>query len=161
MTPVFDLINRNLFWCGLIAFLSGAYFGGAGAWGAQGMRLHAEKERYDTLILKIKGEALQAQLRNQEVIDENKRQKEKADHAYEQNSASLHADIRRLQNARASRRFLPSATTTPGSIDVACFNQEEFERTLQQFDHDAQELVTEGDDAIVGLNVAKRWGQNL
>lgn len=160
MMGLFNLINKNLFWVGLITFCCGVYFGGVGAWGVQNIRLRAVKTQYDDLVYKFKEEAEEAKRFSQKIADANKYRQEMADQNYAKSMDNLRTDIKRLQDARASSRFLPATSTTSTSAKGTCFSGPELERTLRQFDRGIQELITEGDQAIVGLNSAKAWALN-
>ena len=75
--------------------------------------------------------------------------------------AGLNADIKRMRDDRARSRFVPAAPAGSRSVDLACFDRAELERTLRDFDTAIQGLVDQGSADAVGLNVARSWASGI
>ena len=161
MGKLFDWISPNLIWLGLIVFCLGFSSGGIGAWWIQNVRIHEIQNKYQLFIKEVQEEGQKAQKLLEDKIVENNDNKQKADHEQQASSTYLHADIKRMQNARASSSFVPSSAPSTKNPSIACFDRAVLERTLQQFDDEIQSLITAGDDASVGLNSARLWAQKI
>ena len=144
-------------WTLAALFALGLAFGGSGAWWVQGLRLDAVQAFVATT--KAEGEA--AKKLADAKAAEDKRNKESSDHEYETTIASLRADVKRMRDDRARSRFVPAAPAGSRSVDLACFDRAELERTLQQFDEAVTGLIAEGDADAVGLNVARSWAGGI
>lgn len=94
-------------------------------------------------------------------IAEERAAKEKADAENARAVARLNATIRKLRDERASSSFVPNAASATASPERACFDRPELERALRDFDSEAARLVDEGSKAVVDLDTAKRWAQNV
>jgi hypothetical protein len=160
LTLIANLLNKNLFWLCLAAFLGGMSFGGMGAWLIQDVRLEALETKYHDFVTAVKENAENQKKKNDLTKAQDQRRQQDADNGYQTNIAILHADIKRLQDARDGRSFLPAAPAGSKNINRACFNRAEFERAIQQLTVGVQGVVTKGDDAVVGLNTGKRWAQS-
>ena len=66
-----------------------------------------------------------------------------------------------MRDDRARSRFVPAAPAGSRSVDLACFNRADLERTLQRFDEAVTGLIAEGDADAVGLNVARSWASGI
>lgn len=155
LTLITNLLNKNLFWLCLASF-----FGGMGTWLIQDVRLHALETKYHNFVATVRDNAENEKKKNDLIKRQDQRRQQDADNGYQTNIAILHADIKRLQDARAGRNFLPAVPAGSKNIDRACFDRVEFERAVQQLTVGVQGVVTKGDDAIVGLNTGKRWAQS-
>lgn len=80
--------------------------------------------------------------------------KERTDEEYERRIADLRG---RLRVKPAS--VLPAAPTTATDPQLACFDYSLLERALQRLDNGVRGLLEEGDEAAIGLEIAKRWAQ--
>ncbi|BCB27065.1 hypothetical protein SKTS_19510 [Sulfurimicrobium lacus] len=164
MSRLIGLITANpavLLWMALGAFLLGLSSGGAGAWWVQGLRLSAVQAEYVGFVATTKAEGEAAQKLATAAATEDKRKKENSDHDYKTTIASLNADIKRLRDARSGSRFVPAAPSGSRRVDLACFDRDELERTIREFDTTIQGLVDEGSADAVGLNVARFWAANI
>ena len=83
--------------------------------------------------------------------------KEKADAESKRLMADNTALARKLRDARASSRFLPTPSALATSPSRACFDRAILERTLQRFDEGVSAVVAEGDAARVSLDAARVW----
>ena len=144
-------------WALAALFALGLSSGAGGAWWVQGLRLDAVQAFVATT--KAQGEA--AKKLADATAAEDKRKKESSDHEYETTIASLRADVKRMRDDRARSRFVPAAPAGSRSVDIACFNRADLERTLQRFDEAVTGLIAEGDADAVGLNVARSWASGI
>ena len=83
--------------------------------------------------------------------------KERSDENYQRNLNRLAADVKRLRDARP--RFVPSAGSSAGSAETACYDRAELDAALQRYRDGVIQLLGEGAAAIEGLNEAKAWQQ--
>ena len=147
----------------LAALLAGALActaaGAAGAWTVQGWRLDAAKAKHATFGAQVKaaGEAAAQAAKIQESND--KQRKEQSDAENKRTLDSLHADIKRLRDARAGSGFVPAVPAGAGRSDLACFDRAELERTVRTLDTRLQRIVDQGSAATVNLDSAKFWAQ--
>lgn len=148
-------------WALAALFALGLAFGGSGAWWVQGQRLAATQARFDGFVGTVKAEGEAAKKLAEAKAVEDKRIKESSDHEYETTIASLRADVKRMRDDRARSRFVPAAPAGSRSVDLACFDRAELERTLRDFDTAIQGLVDQGSADAVGLNVARRWAAGI
>ena len=148
-------------WALAALFALGLAFGGSGAWWVQGQRLAATQARFDGFVGTVKAEGDAAKKLADATAAEDKRKKESSDHEYETTIASLRADVKRMRDDRARSRFVPAAPAGSRSVDLACFDRAELERTLRDFDTAIQGLVDQGSADAVGLNVARRWAAGI
>ena len=118
--------------------------------------LKAEYAEYRTLVAKAAQAAAEESLKK--TIEDEKR-KEAADAENMRLNRQLADAARRLRDARAASNFVPAASPGAASPERACFGRTELERTLQQLDAGIQELITEGDRAVIDLDTARRWAQ--
>ena len=164
MKRLVDLIAGNpavLLWLALAAFAVGLVSGAGPAWYVQGLRVTAAKSEFAAFvsITKAQGEAAQREADAKAKAD--RQLKESSDHEYETRIASLTADVKRMRDDRARSRFVPAAPAGSRSVDLACFDRAELERTLRDFDTAIQGLVDQGSADAVGLNVARRWAAGI
>ena len=150
-----------LLWLIGAAFVIGLSSGAGGAWWVQGLRLDAVQAEYDGFVATTKAEGKAAKKLAEAAAAEDKRKKESSDHEYETTIASLRADVKRMRDDRARSRFVPAAPAGSRSVDLACFNRADLERTLQRFDEAVTGLIAEGDADAVGLNVARSWASGI
>lgn len=122
-------------------------------------RYEALSDQYDSFKASVTAEGIAAKKAAIAQAAADKVKKEKADAENSTNLASLRADVKRLRNDRAASRYVPAASPGSSRPDVACYDREQLERTLQQFDAETSGIVAEGDEALVNLNTAKRWAQ--
>ena len=164
MKRLVDLIAGNpavLLWLALAAFAVGLVSGAGPAWYVQGLRVTAAKSEFAAFvsITKAQGEAAQREADAKAKAD--RQLKESSDREYQTAIAGLRADVERMRNARARSRFVPAAPAGSRSVDLACFDRAELERTLRDFDTAIQGLVDQGSADAVGLNVARRWAAGI
>ena len=150
-----------LLWIAAGAFVLGLTTGTGGAWWVQGLRLDAVQAKYDGFVATTKAQGEAAKKLADAQTAEDKRKKESSDHEYETTIASLRADVKRMRDDRARSRFVPAAPAGSRSVDLACFDRAELERTLRDFDTAIQGLVDQGSADAVGLNVARRWAAGI
>lgn len=150
-----------LLWLVIAAFIIGLGSGGSAAWWVQGLRLDAVQAEYDGFVATTKAQGDAAKKLADATAAEDKRKKESSDHEYQTTIASLHADIKRMRDARAGGRFVPAAPAGSRRVDLACFDRAELERTIRDFDTAIQGLVDQGSADAVGLNVARRWAAGI
>lgn len=127
------------------------------AWTVQGYRLDALHAKFDGFVAATKAEG---QAATERAAAQEKSDLARKEHSDAENSAALaalRADRDRLLHARAGRSFLPVASTGAGSPKTACLDRAVAEGALRDFDTAVGELVDEGDEAIGGLNTARRW----
>ena len=148
-------------WALAALFALGLAFGGSGAWWVQGQRLAATQARFDGFVGTVKAEGDAAKKLADATAAEDKRKKESSDHEYETRIASLTADVKRMRDDRARSRFVPAAPAGSRSVDLACFDRAELERTLRRLDAGISGLIDEGDADAVGLNVARSWAGGI
>lgn len=148
-------------WALAALFALGLAFGGSGAWWVQGQRLAATQARFDGFVGTVKAEGEAAKKLADATAAEDKRKKESSDHEYQTTIAGLNADVKRMRDDRARSHYVPAAPAGSRSVDLACFDRAELERTLQQFDEAVTGLIAEGDADAVGLNVARRWAAGI
>ena len=144
-------------WALVVLFALGLSSGAGGAWWVQGLRLDAVQAVVATT--EAQGEA--AKKLADATAAEDKRKKESSDHEYQTTIAGLAADVKRMRDDRARSRYVPASPTGSRSVDLACFDRAELERTLQQFDEAITGLIAEGDADAVGLNVARSWAAGI
>lgn len=127
------------------------------AWTVQGYRLDALHAKFDGFVANVRaaGEVAAAKVVAQEKSDLAR--KEHSDAENSATLAALRADRDRLLHARAGRSFLPAASAGTGSPKTACLDRAIAEGALRDFDTATGNLIDEGDEAIAGLNTAKRW----
>ena len=142
-----------------IAFFIGLSVGAVPVWVFQGARLDAVQARYDEFVhtTKVIGEQAAKAAKDKELAD--KKAKERSDAEYKKlESASL--DIaKRLQNARASVRYLPTPSATARNPATACFRRSELESAIQRLDGRVSGIVAKGNNSRIGLDVAKERAQ--
>lgn len=125
----------------------------------QTSRLDAVRQEYATFKAEVKvlGEAAQKAADAQTATDKSK--KERADAYNKRIVADLNNAIQRMRDERAGSDFLPPASPSAGSPEIASFNRAELERTIRNFDKGVQGLVDEGSKAVIDLNTAKKWAE--
>ena len=164
MNRLVGMITGNpalLLWIACAAFVLGLSSGAGGAWWVQGLRLDAVQAKYDGFVATVKAEGEAATKLAEATAAEDKRKKESSDHDYQTTIAGLNADIKRMRDDRTRGRFVPAAPAGSRSVDLACFDRAELERTLRDFDTAIQGLVDQGSADAVGLNVARRWAAGI
>lgn len=141
----------------LAAFLAG----GSAAWTVQGWRLDAVKSKFAGFVATTKaaGEAAQQVKVAQEKKD--KLDKERTDAEVKHNLDRLRADNKRLRDARAGSRFVPSAASAASSPERACFDSTQLESAIRILDSEVSGLVEQGSEAVVKLNAAKVWALRM
>ena len=117
------------------------------------------EDKYVAFVAETKAAGVAAQAKAKEIETANKERKDKADADHAATVASLNADIERLRNERASRRYLPAPAAGSPSPERTCLSTADAERAIRDFIEAASGLVAEGDRAIADLNAAKEWAQ--
>ena len=146
------LLNWKLVLVGMLIATLAAY-GTAMRLQRDGIR--AEYAEYRTKVATAAQAAAEAALKR--TIEDEKR-KEKVDVENLRLRADLDATTRRLRDARRDSSFVPPAAANAPSPANATFDRAKLERAIQQLDDGVQELIAEGDRAIVDLDTAKKWG---
>jgi len=113
---------------------------------------------------KFKDEAIrmaEAQIKEVEKIAaRNLKAKEDADAQRTKERASLERTIKRLRDS-AGPSLVPATASCSGSTTVAAFDRAELDRALRNFTEGVQELVGEGQQAVIDLDSAKGWASKL
>ncbi len=148
-------------WALVALFALGLSSGAGGAWWVQGLRLDAVKAKYDGFVATVKAEGEAATKLAEATAAEDKRKKESSDHDYQTTIAGLNADIKRMRDDRARSRFVPAAPAGSRSVDLACFDRAELERTIRRLDSGVSGLIEQGDADAVGLNTARAWAGGI
>ena len=99
--------------------------------------------------------------RMQEKAARDVKAKEEADAQRTKDTAALQRTIKRLRDANSGPSLVPTAASCAGSTEVAAFQRAELERTLRDFTAGIQELVAEGEQAVIDLDSAKGWAVKL
>ena len=81
--------------------------------------------------------------------------KERSDENYQRNLARLAADVKRLRDS--SPVFVPSAGSSPGGVERACFDRAELDAALRSYRAGVVGLLAEGAQAIEALDESKAW----
>lgn len=137
----------------LAAFLAG----GSAAWTAQGWRLDAVQSEFDGFVATVKAQGEAALVLKAAQEKKDKLDKERTDAEVKHNLDRLRADNKRLRDARAGSRFVPSAASPASSPERACFDSTQLESAIRILDSEVSGLVEQGSEAIVKLNAAKDW----
>ena len=87
--------------------------------------------------------------------------KEEADAQRTKETAALQRTIKRLRDANSGPSLVPTAASCAGSTEVAAFDRAELDRALREFTAGVQELVAEGEQAVIDLDSAKGWALKL
>ena len=87
--------------------------------------------------------------------------KEEADAQRTKETAALQRTIKRLRDANSGPSLVPTAASCAGSTEVAAFQRAELDRALREFTAGVQELVAEGEQAVIDLDSAKGWALKL
>ena len=96
----------------------------------------------------------------EKIAASNLKAKEAADAQREKESAALQRTIKRLRD-NSSASLVPAAASCAGSPDTAAFNRGELDRALRDFTAGVQDLVGEGQQAVIDLDAAKGWAMKL
>jgi hypothetical protein len=153
-----------LLWIAGAALALGLFAGGGVAWKVQGWRLDAAKAElkttkaeYATFVRETERLGIEAQAKANKKAKADKEAKQEADHAYETRINLLTADNRRMRNARSNSNFVPAATAGTENPYLVCFDRTQLESAIRDLDLGVQGLVDRGDEAAVGLEVARKW----
>ena len=156
------LVTQNpmlLVWIALGSFTAGALSGGGAAWKVQGWRLDAVQARYDGFVATTKAMGEAAQKSADETKAKDKQRQEQADAENKRTINSLHADIKRLRNERASGGGLSAPTPITSDPTRACFDAAQFSAALRRLDEGILGIVETGSEAVINLDTAKKWAQ--
>lgn len=125
-----------------------------------GYVLHCEHVKKDraSFIATLEAQAAAQKKENERITKENVSRKEKAD-AETTKLRTANATLSKRLRDNAGASVLPAPAPGAGSPDRACFGRADLDRALQRFTGGAAELVIQGDEARVGLDVARRWAQ--
>ena len=153
-----------LLWIAGAALALGLFVGGGVAWKVQGWRLGAvkaelktTKAEYGAFVGETKRLGIEAQAEADKKAKADKEAKQEADHAYETRINFLTADNKRMRNARANSSFVPAAAPGADNPYLVCFDRTQLESAIRGLDLGVQGLVDRGDEAAVGLEVARKW----
>lgn len=141
-------MNRPALLISVVAFVIGVALG----WTANG-------KQFAEFVAGTKAQGQIAEVVNKAIEADDAKNKKEADHDYQTRIADASSAAKRLRNDRAASGILPAAPASSRGAGIACFDQAELERALQQFDGDISGLIGEGDEEAVGLNVARAWAQ--
>jgi hypothetical protein len=86
------------------------------------------------------------------------RNKERADDESKRRNAAHLAELNRLRKL-AGRSLVPAAPASAVRADLACFDRAELDTAIRSFVAGIVELVGDGEQATLDLDIAKRWGQ--
>lgn len=136
----------------------GLLAGYAGLQRVQKDAIRAEYAEYRTNIAKAAQAASELALKK--TIADQKR-KEQADEENLRLRADLAATTRRLRDARSASSFVPAAAPSSPRPEIASFERADLERAIRRLDDGIQELITEGDAAVIDLETAKGWAQGI
>lgn len=127
----------------------------------QTSRLDSVKAEYTGFVSTVKAQGEIAKKAADIKAQQDKQLKEQADRENQSTISSLHADIKRLRNARTSGSFLPPAAPSAKSPDRACFDRTLLESAIRTLDSEVSVLVESGDEARVNLDTGKKWALTL
>ena len=96
----------------------------------------------------------------EKIAASNLKAKEAADAQREKESAALQRTIKRLRD-NSSASLVPATASCAGSADTAAFDRAELDRALRDFTAGVQDLVGEGQQAVIDLDAAKAWRLQL
>lgn len=85
--------------------------------------------------------------------------KEKTDANHKRTVAALHADVVRLRNSGGGGLSAP--TPPAGSPDRTCFDPAKLDSAIRGFGEGVLGVVETGSKAVIDLDAAKDWAQNL
>jgi len=118
-----------------------------------------ERDAYTKFVAQTEqiGKDQAEQVKLKEAAD--KLTKEKYDEQQKAMADELGVLSSQLYHSRSSRGYLPKASTGSRHPKTACFNRLQLEQAIQQLDAEVQGLITQGDSAILGLNISREWAQ--
>lgn len=119
-------------------------------------------ERRELILYKEKVESA-ARVAEQQARDRIERErlaKESADRLAARLRRDLSATRERLRDYTSSS-ILPTASSTSTSSERVTFDRAELELSLRAFIEGVSELIGEGDEAVVGLSVAREWAYGI
>ena len=155
-------ISQNpllLVWIAIGSFAAGALSGGGAAWKVQGWRLDAVQARYDGFVATTKAMGEAAQKSADETKAKDKQRQEQADAENKRTIDSLHADIKRLRNERASGGGLSAPAPITADPTRTCFDTAKFSAALRSLDEGILGIVESCSKAVIDLDTAKLWAQ--
>jgi len=125
----------------------------------QTSRLDAVKTEYATFKAEVKVLGVQAQLAadKQKASDIKKQERVNAENkVLRSTNATL---SRELRDSRTSSSYVPPATASSTSPNIASFSRSELERAIKHLDAGVSRIVEKGDQARIDLDSAKVWAQ--
>lgn len=119
-------------------------------------RVRSIKAEYAEFVNRVRVAGELAEKQRVEKESQDKKLKERTDADYKTKLARLERDNKRLRD-RTSGNVLPDPS--PGSPDPSrvTFDRAEFERAVREFVSEIAGLAQEGDQAVIGLDTAKKW----
>jgi len=146
---------------GYIALGAAAIILGMGvALKVQTARLDAVKQEYATFKAQVKAAGDAAKVRADAENKLNLERKAKADaqiNKLRTDNANL---AKRLRDDRSAGRYVPRASPDAPSPEVATFDREKLERTIQRLDEQLSGLIERGDEGLKTIEELKVWAQD-
>ena len=142
---------------GLVLFVVGTYLG----YTYQKAKTDLVKAQFSGFVEQTKIIGKQAQKNAIEKEKSDQAIKEKVDVENIRISSAIRVDARQLRDARSRGNFVPIKPTGSGSPETACFNRAKLEQAIQRLDDRISGIIERCDDAVVGLDTAKRWSSSL
>ncbi len=159
-------------WALAAIFAFGVAIGTSGAWTVQGYRLDAAKlatklvqQEFDQFKDKVKTEGEIAQKASDATKARQEKEKQDADQDWSKRVAVLTSDNNELreQASHTPSSFLSTPEANSLRPDLTCYDRAEFDTTLQRYVQQsrigAENLLAEGDQTTLSLNVGKEWAQ--
>ena len=132
---------------------------GALALGAGGYILHCEhvKDDREKFIAKLEADAAAQDLRNEELIEHHKREKDDADADAKVKLDRLARDLKRMRDERNRAGSVPAAPAASAKPDLACFSRADLERAVGVLEAGMEAIAGEGAACAIELEAARNW----
>ena len=135
-----------------------AFGGMAAAIKVQSSRLASCRAEFAAFQADVKAKGEAAKREADRINAENAKRKEKSD-AERKRLIIANSELAGRLRDNASRSSLPQTTSDTGSPETACFRRADLDAAIQRFTLGVSGIVTQGDSALVDLDLAKRWAQ--
>lgn len=127
----------------------------------QTARLKAIQAEYGAFKTQIEVLGREAEREKQAKEDKYRKDKEKADESLKKLTISNQSLARSLRDSYASRSAVSWLSPTPRSSDLVCFNRNELDRTIQNYQSGILGIVEKGAEATLGLEIARQWAAEV
>jgi capsule polysaccharide export protein KpsE/RkpR len=164
MSKLIGLIMNNpmvLVYLAAACFLAGLAAGAVPAWKYQGALKDAVQSQFDSFVGQQKTIGEQAAKEAADKDAEYKRLKEKYDEQQKNDAARIAALGKLRHDARARQGYLPPASAGSSNPQRVCFDRAKLESALRRLDERVSGFIGQGSTAIVNLNIAKEWAQDV